>query len=66
MKSKKHGTDETICKSEIETQTYRADGHQVGEGGRRMNWENGNDIFTLIFIEQVNSESLPRRAGNST
>jgi len=42
------------------------DGHQVGERRRGMNWESGNVIFTVLFIKQIDSESLLDSAGNST
>lgn len=29
-----------------------------------MNWESGHDTFTLLFIEQINNESLLYSAGN--
>ena len=53
-----NGTDETVCKAEIETQIQRTNvwaprGEVKGGGGGGMNWEIGIDIYTLICIKQI-------------
>ena len=60
----KNGTDEPVCKSEIETQMQRTNvwtprgknGQGVGGGG--MNWEIGIDIYTLICIKWITNKNL--------
>jgi len=48
---KKNGTDETICKAEINTQTeITYYGHQGEEGVSEMNWEIGIDIYTILRL----------------
>ena len=45
----KNGTDELICKAEIETDVENKRVHQGGrEGG--MNWETGADIYTFWVL----------------
>ena len=46
---KKNGTDEPICKAEIETQTYRTNTWTSRDKGG-INWEIGTDIYTLLCI----------------
>ena len=43
-------------------QTY---GYQEGKG-RRINWEIGIDIYTLLFIKQITNKNLLYSTGNST
>ena len=46
----KNGTDEPICKAEIETQTQRTNiwtPREEGEGG--INWEIGIDIYATMY-----------------
>ena len=64
MESKKNGTDEPVCKAEIETQmqrtniwTPREESGGVGHSGG-MNWEIGIDIYTLIHIKQITNKNL--------
>ena len=50
----KNGTDEPVCKAEIETQTQRTNvwtprGESGGWGGGVMNWEIGIDIYTNMY-----------------
>ena len=56
----KNGTDELVCKAEIETQTrehtYGYQGGRGGGGGR--NWEIGIDTYTLICIKWINNKNL--------
>ena len=58
----KNGTDEPVCKAEIETQmqrtnvwTARKESSGRGDGG--MNWEIGIDIYTLICIKQITNKN---------
>ena len=55
MESRKNGTDEPVCKAEIETQMERTNvwtpWGKGGGGGGGMNWEIGIDIYTLICIK---------------
>ena len=58
----KNGTDEQVCKAEIETQMYRTNvwtprGESEGGGGG-MNWEIGIDIYTPICIKQITNKNL--------
>ena len=46
------GTDEHICKEEIETQTQRIN-IWIPRGEREecgMNWETGIDVYTLLIL----------------
>ena len=51
----KNGTDEPVCKAEIETQMQRTNvwtprgETRVGEGGAGVNWKIGVDIYTLLY-----------------
>ena len=59
----KNGTDEPICRAEIETQMQRANvwpprGESGGGGGGGINWEIGIDIYTLICIKQITNKNL--------
>ena len=63
----KSGTDEPICKAEIETQTQRTN-TWTPRGGRRsgMNWETGTDIHTPLCIKQTTNENLLYSTGTFT
>ena len=55
----KNGTDEPICKAEIETQTQRTHVWTPrGERGGGMNWEIGIDVYTLVCAKQVTTKNL--------
>ena len=60
----KNGTDELVCKAEIETQMQRTNvwiprGESRGAGGGGgMNCEIGIDIYTLICIKQITNKKL--------
>ena len=60
----KNGTDEPVCKAEIETQMQRTNvWTPMGEsggwgGGGGMNWEIGIDIYTLTCIKQITNKNL--------
>ena len=57
----KNGTDELVCKAEIETQMQRTNvwtPRREGGGGDGMNWEIGIDIYTLICIKQITNKNL--------
>ena len=38
----------------------------LGEGGGRINWEIGIDIYTLLYIKQITNKDLLYSTGNST
>ena len=62
-----NGTDELVCKAEIETQMQRTNVWTPrGEWGVGMNWEIGTNIYTLICIKQITNENLLYSTGNST
>ena len=63
----KSGTDEPICKAEIETQTQRTN-TWTPRGKKRsgMNWEIGTDMYTPLCIKQITNENLLYTSGNST
>ena len=55
----KNGTDEPVCKAEIETQMQRTNVWTPGEKVRGgMNWEIGIDVYTLICIKQTTNKKL--------
>ena len=60
----KNGTDELVCKAEVETQMQRTNvwtpkGESGGEGdGGGMNWEIGIDLYTLICIKQISNKDV--------
>ena len=67
--NERYGTDELICKAEIETQMQRTNiWTLIGEMGGGMNGKIGIDVFSLLIlrIKQVTSENLPYSSGNST
>ena len=63
--TQKNGTDELVCRTEIETQMQRTNvwapsGESGGEGGGGgvRNWEIGIDMYTLICIKWITNENL--------
>ena len=44
-------------------QTY---GYQRGKVGEGINWEIGIDIYTLLYIKQINNNDILYSTGNST
>ena len=61
--TQKNGTDEPVCRAEIETQMQRTNvwtprGESGWGGGGVMNWEIGIDIYTLICIKWITNENL--------
>ena len=66
QRSPEKGTDELICKVEIEThlENKYMDTKRGRKGG--MNWESGIDIYTLICIKYITDENLTYSTGNST
>ena len=61
--TQKYGTDEPICRSEIETQMQRTNvwtprGESGMGAGGGMNWEIGIDIYTVICIKQITNKNL--------
>ena len=59
-----NGTDELVCRAEIETQKQRKNvwtprgEAAVGGGGGVMNWEIGIDMYTLMFIKWMTNKNL--------
>ena len=62
--TQKNGTDQMVCRTEIETQMQRTNvwtprGESGGGGGGAvMNWEIGIDIYTLICIKWITNKNL--------
>ena len=63
--TQKNGTDEPVCRAEIETQmqrtniwTPRGERGGAGGGGAGMNWETGIDMYTLICIKWITNKNL--------
>ena len=61
--TQKNGTDEMVCRAEIETQMQRTKvwtprGESGGGGGGVMNWEFGIDIYILICIKWITNKNL--------
>ena len=44
-------------------QTY---GYHVGKEGEGINWENGTDIYTLLYVKQITNKDLLYSKRNST
>ena len=58
----KNGTDDPVCKAEIEAQMQRTNmwtprGASAGGGGG-MNWEIEIDIYALICIKQITNKNI--------
>ena len=58
-----NGTDEPICRAEIETQKKRKNvwtprGESGGGGGCVMNWAIGIDMYTLMCIKWMTNKNL--------
>ena len=51
MEPEKIGIDNFIHKAEIETDVENKRRYQGGRGGGGINWEIGNDIYTLLSIK---------------
>ena len=64
--TQKNGTDEPVCRAEIETQMQRTNVQTPrgessgggGGGGAVMNWVIGIDIYTLICIKWITNKNL--------
>ena len=61
--TQKNGTDELVCRAEIQTQMQRTNvgtpsRGSGGVGGGVMNWEIGIDMYTLIRIKQITNKNL--------
>ena len=60
--TQKNGTDEPVCRAEIETQMQRTNEWtprgESGGGGGVMNWEIGIDMYTLICIKWITNKNL--------
>ena len=59
----KNGTDESVCKAEIETQMQRTNvwtqsGESQGGGGDGMNQDIAIDIYILICIKWITNKNL--------
>ena len=66
----KDGTDNLICKTEIEETQMQRTNIWTPRGERRsgVNWEIGIDIYTLLIlcVKQKNHENILYGSGNST
>ena len=63
----KSGTDEPICKAEIETQTQRTNTWTPRRERRSgMSWEIGTDMYTALGIKQITNENLLCSTGKCT
>ena len=65
MEPRKYGTDDPVCRAEIETQMQRTNvmdtkgGKEPGGGGGGvMNWAIGIDIYTLMCIKWMTNKNL--------
>ena len=61
--TQKNGTDELVCRAEIETQMQRTNiwtpsGESSGGGGGGMNWEIGIDMYTLMCIKWMTNKKI--------
>ena len=64
--TQKNGTDEPVCRAEIETKMQRTNvwtpkGESCGGGGSGggvMNWEIGIDTYTLLCIKLMTNKNL--------
>ena len=62
--TQKNGTEEPVCRAEIETQMQRTNvwtsrGESGGGGGDgAMNWEIGTDIYTLMCIKWITNKNM--------
>ena len=60
--TQKNGTDEPVCRAEIETQMQRTNvwtpRGESGGGWGVTNWEIGIDIYTLICIKWITNKNL--------
>ena len=55
----KNGTEEAVCKAEIETQVENKRMDTQGGKGSEKNWETGTDIYTqlILCIKQITNEN---------
>ena len=55
----KNGTEEAVCKAEIETQVENKRMDTRGGKGSEKNWETGTDIYTqlILCIKQITNEN---------
>ena len=65
-RTQKNGTDELVCRAEIETQMWRTNvwtprGESGRGGGGVMNWEIGIGIYTLICIKWITNNVLYKK-----
>ena len=52
LESKKHDTNELICKTEIDPHTQKTNLRLPGgKWGGGINWETWIDIYTLLYIK---------------
>ena len=65
MKSRKKGTDEPICKTEIDTEVENNHMDTMGLEGSCMSWEIGIDVRVLLGIEQTTNENRLHSTRNS-
>ena len=62
----KKGTNELICKSEIEVQMQKTNLWLAAGRGGEINWEVGMDIYRLLYIKQITNKNLLYSTENST
>ena len=62
--TQKNGTDEPVCRAEVETQmqrtnvwTPRGENRGAGDGGM-LNWAIGIDMYTLMCIKLMTNKNL--------
>ena len=48
-----NGTDDLVCKAEIEAQMQRTNVQTPNGKGSKMNWETGIDTYALLGIKQT-------------
>ena len=69
--TQKNGTDELVCRADIETQMQRTkvwtpsgERGRGGGGGGGMNWAIVIDIYTLICVKLITNKDLPYKKIN--
>ena len=50
----------------VESQIQKTNLWLPEDAGRRINWEIGTDIYTLLYIKQITNKDLLYSRGNST
>ena len=60
----KRDTDDLIYKTEIDSQTENKLVVIQGKRGGGINWEFGINIYTLLYVKQINNKDLLYNIGN--